>query len=123
MANLWLKIKIWFKVALVAAVVIYAMLFIYFNAAEGVQFWYWPRHQPRTTLLLLVLCSFLAGVVATLLIRTTFRTMRQVSELRHRSRIQRMDQQIADIHSKAAMLQTKPPANAAPEVVEPHDTL
>ena len=116
MSNLWLRIKIWFKVALVTALVIYVILFVYFNASEEAQFWYWPRHQPKTTLLLLVLCAFLAGVVSTLLVRTTLRTIRQISELQQRARAQRMDRQIADIHSKAAMLQTKPPAAAAPPV-------
>ena len=122
MSNLWLRIKIWFKVALVTALVIYVILFVYFNASEEAQFWYWPRHQPKTTLLLLVLCAFLAGVVSTLLVRTTLRTIRQISELQQRARAQRMDRQIADIHSKAAMLQTKPPAAAAPPVEEKRET-
>jgi uncharacterized integral membrane protein len=118
MSNIWLRIKIWFKVALVTALVIYVILFVYFNASQEVQFWYWPRHQPKTTLLLLVLCSFLAGIVATLLVRTTFRTIRQISDLQQRARAQRMDRQIADIHSKAAMLQTKP-VGTAPVEPEP----
>lgn len=117
MSNLWLRIKIWFKVALVAALVIYVILFVYFNASQEVQFWYWPRHQPTTTLLLLVLCSFLAGVVATLLVRTTLLTVRQISDLQQRARVQRMDRQIADIHTKAAMLQTKPPGVAPVEEI------
>ena len=119
MSNLWLRIKIWFKVTLVAALMIYVILFVYFNASQEVQFWYWPRHQPTATLLLLVLCSFLAGVVSTLLVRTTYRTIRQISELQQRARAQRMDRQIADIHSKAAMLQTKPPGTTPPTEEKP----
>ncbi|HSU67107.1 MAG TPA: LapA family protein [Tepidisphaeraceae bacterium] len=111
MGNLWLKIKIWFKATLVAALLVYIILFTYFNASEKAHFWYWFHHQPETTLLVLVLCAFLAGVVASFLIGTTFRTMRQIHELQNRSRAQRLDRQIADIHSKAAMLQTKPAAN------------
>lgn len=115
MSNLWLKIKIWFKVALVGAVFLYIILFTANNASKPVQFWYWFRREPETNLLYLVLCSFLAGVVATLLVRTTFLTMRQISDLKERSRAQRIDRQIADIHTKAAMLQTKPPATTGPE--------
>lgn len=121
MGNLWLKIKIWFKVALVAAVFVYVVIFTAKNASEKARFWYWFNHQPETTLLFLVFCAFVAGVIATLLVRTTFRTVRQISELQHRTRIHRMDQQIADIHTKAAMLQTKPPAAAAPQAIEPDD--
>jgi uncharacterized membrane protein YciS (DUF1049 family) len=124
MANLWLKIKIWFKVTLVAAVFVYVIIFTAENASEKAHFWYWFNHKPETTLLFLVLCAFVAGVAATLLVRTTIRTMRQISELQQRSRIHRMDQQIADIHTKAAMLQTKPPVtSAAPDIVEPDDRI
>lgn len=121
MSNLWLRIKIWFKVALVAAVFIYIILFTAQNASQKVQFWYWFGHQPETNLLFLVLCSFVAGVVVSLLVRTTLLTVRQISELQQRARVQRMDRQIADIHSKAAMLQTKPPA-ASPPVEEKPET-
>lgn len=124
MANLWLKIKIWFKVTLVCAVFVYVIIFTAKNASEKAHFWFWFNHQPETTLLFLVLCAFVAGIIASFLVRTTFRTMRQINELKQRSRIHRMDQQIADIHTKAAMLQTKPPAaTAAPQIVEPHDEI
>jgi uncharacterized membrane protein YciS (DUF1049 family) len=117
MSNLWLRIKIWFKVALVAAVFLYIILFTGKNASKEVQFWYWFNHQPETNLLFLVLCAFVAGVVVSFLVRTTLLTVRQISELQQRARAQRMDRQIADIHSKAAMLQTKPPGVAPVEEV------
>ena len=117
MANLWLRIKVWFKVTVAAAIVIYIILFVFFNASgEKVPFWYWYHREPSTTPLVLMLCSFLAGVVASLLLGTTIRTVRQIQDMKERSRAQRLDRQIADIHSKAAMLQTKP---ASPETVEP----
>jgi uncharacterized membrane protein YciS (DUF1049 family) len=123
MGNLWLRIKIWSKVILIAAVLIYIIAFTTENAGQEVRFWYWRNHQPDTNLLFLVVCAFVAGIVTALLARTTFRTMRQISELQHRSRIHRMDQQIADIHTKAAMLQTKPPAVDAPQAIERDDGL
>lgn len=117
MGNFWLKFKIWTKFAVVAAGFIYVILFVYFNASQTVHFWYWFRHQPQTNLLLLVFCSFLAGVIASFLARTTFRTIRQVRDMRTRGRMQRLDREMADMRSKAAMLQTKPPTG--PESAPP----
>ena len=108
MGNVWLKIKIWMKVGLLALVLLYVLFFVYKNAKEPVKLWYWYNHQPQTTVLMLALCSFLAGVVGTLLVRTTFATIRQVNELKDRQRTQRLDRAVADMQAKAAMLRSKP---------------
>jgi uncharacterized integral membrane protein len=107
MGNLWLRIKIWTKIVLVAVVLIYVLLFTYNNAQHKVEFWYWFHHDEPVNLLLLVLCAFLAGVIGDILVRATFRTVRQVQDLKDRTRVQRMDRDMADIRAKAAMLQTK----------------
>lgn len=120
MSNFWLKVKIWTKMLLLAAVFVYVILFTYKNAQQRVQFWYWFNHRPDTTLLLLVVCSFLAGAVGALLLRASFRTIRQVQELQERNRAQRLDREVADMKTKAAMLQTRPAANAAtPPTTQP----
>ena len=122
MGNLWLKIRIWTKVVVISALVIYVILFTYNNAKEQVTLWYWFGHGPQTNLLLGVLCSVVAGVVGTILARTTVRTIRQVQDLQDRARSQKMDRDMAEIRAKAAMLQTKatPVASAAPvEAAEP----
>lgn len=108
MGNVWLKVRIWIKVALLALVLLYVLFFVYKNAKEPVKLWYWYNRQPQTTVLMLALCSFLAGVVGTLLVRTTFSTIRQVNELKDRQRAQRLDRAVADMHTKAAMLRSKP---------------
>ena len=108
MNTLWLRIKIWSKMTLVAAVFVYVILFTYNNAKEQVKFWYWFSRQPQTNLLLLVLCAFIAGVIATFLVRTTYRTIRQVQETQHRNRISRLDREMTDMRTKAAMLRAKP---------------
>jgi lysylphosphatidylglycerol synthetase-like protein (DUF2156 family) len=108
MGNVWLKIKIWMKVGVLALVLLYVLFFVYKNAKEPVKLWYWYNHQPQTTVLMLALCSFLAGVVGTLLVRTTFATIRQVNELKDRQRTQRLDRAVADMQTKAAMLRSKP---------------
>lgn len=110
MGNVWLKIKIWLKVGLLALVLLYVLFFVYKNAKEPVKLWYWYNHQPQTTVLMLALCSFLAGIVGTLLVRTTFATIRQVNELKDRQRTQRLDRAVADMQAKAAMLRSKPQA-------------
>jgi uncharacterized integral membrane protein len=114
MGNLWLKIRIWTKVIVVTAVVLYVILFTYNNAQERVNLWYWFGHTPQTNLLLAVLCSFVAGVLGTILARTTIRTINQVQELKDRARNQKMDRDMADLRAKAAMLQTKQPPAPVP---------
>ena len=108
MGNFWLKLRIWTKVLLLLAVLLYVIFFVYKNAEERVKLWYWYNHQPTTNVLMLALCSFLAGVVGTLLVRTTYVTLRQVNELKNRQRTQRLDRAVADMHAKAAMLRSKP---------------
>jgi len=119
MGNLWLKFKIWTKVVLVGALFVYVILFTYNNASEPAHFWYWFNRRPQTTLLLLVICSFLAGVIASFLVRTTIRTVRQVQEMKARSRVHRLDREMADMRAKAAMLQTKPPGSQEPVAPPP----
>lgn len=112
MGNLWLKIKIWAKVLLLVAVLVYVIVFTYMNAKEPVKLWYWYNHQPQTTVLLLAVFAFLAGVVGTLLVRTTYSTIRQINELKDRQRTNRLDRTLADMQAKAAMLRSKPAGGA-----------
>ena len=43
-----------------------------------------------------------------ILATTTFRTIRQIRDLRARSRTARLEDEVRDMRSKAAMLKTKP---------------
>lgn len=116
MGNLWLKIKVWTKVLLLAAVVTYAVLFIVNNSERTANPWFWfdrPPEASRTTVLRLVLFAFLAGVIGTLLVRTTFVTLRQIRESRERSRTERMQRELEEMKAKAAMLRTKPAEDEA----------
>src|ERR1700681_2742760 len=105
MGNLWLRIRIWSKALLVTVLVLYVILFVYKNAQKKVEFWYWFHRgpEPEINLLLLVLCTFLAGIVGAVLVRTTFRTVRQVQDLKDRTRAQRQDRDIAEMKTKASM--------------------
>ena len=86
MGSLWLKIKVWTKVIVFFGLLSYAALFIVMNSARQVKPWFWFGHDPDTSVLILVLCAFLTGVVGTILLRTTFKTLRQVREMRERGR-------------------------------------
>jgi uncharacterized integral membrane protein len=119
MANFWFKLKLWTKVILASLLVIYVILFTYFNAQEKVELWYWFNHHPQTDLLLLVLCTFIAGMIAMLIVQTTFRTMRQVKEIQTRGRAERLDRDLTDQKAKAAMLQTREPAAPAAPAAPP----
>jgi uncharacterized integral membrane protein len=104
---MWLKIKIWTKTIVVGALVLYALLFILNNSGQSVKFWYWFRREYETSMLVLILITFLAGVIGTLLVRTTLSTIRQIREARARARTDRLEREVADMKVKAAMLKTK----------------
>ncbi|MGH7179270.1 MAG: hypothetical protein ACREJC_17970, partial [Tepidisphaeraceae bacterium] len=106
-SNVWLKIKIWTKSVVIGALVVYALLFILNNSGQSVKFWYWFRHEYETSMLVLVLLTFAAGIVGTLLVRTVLTTMRQIRESRARTKTVRMERDLAEMKSKAAMLQTR----------------
>jgi uncharacterized integral membrane protein len=110
MGSVWLKIKVWTKVILVSALIAYVLLFILKNSEKPVTFWFWFGRQYDTSLLFLLFFTFLSGVLAAILVRTLFTTMRQIRELRSRGRTERMERDLADMKLKAGRLQTKPPA-------------
>ena len=124
MDNLWLKIKFWTKLSITGLVVIYIAFFVGKNSDRTAHFWYWYGRDYTINILVLAGFAFLAGIVATLLVRTTFKTLRQFHSMRSRMRTERMERELADMKTKAAMLQTKsaaPPAPPAPPPAPPGD--
>src|SRR5688500_11792479 len=107
---MWLKIKVWTKVTLFALLFLYALAFIIAISEKEATFWYWYNREPELPVLILVLCAFLTGVVGTVLLGTTFRTLRQVREMQARSRAERLEREVNAMRNKAAMLRTKPDA-------------
>jgi hypothetical protein len=108
MGNLWLKIKVWTKILLFSALTLYALLFIYFNGHKEVSIWIWFRTEPERSVLLYLLFAFLTGVIGTILVRTAFRTVAQVRDLRSRSRAEKAERRMAEMESKASRLQQWP---------------
>jgi uncharacterized integral membrane protein len=111
---MWLKIKVWTKIVLFALLLIYGLIFIFVNSDKTVEFWYWPGRQPMMPALVLVLSAFATGVIGTILVRTTFKTLRQFRELQSRGRSERLEREVSDMKTKAAMLRTREAAASAP---------
>ena len=109
MGNLWLKIKVGTKIAIFVILSIATLLFVVNNINKPITVWLWNDYQ--TTLLKVLLITVLVSVIFTVLLATAFRTVRQIREIRARSRSQRLEEEIRDMKSKASMLQTKPPGN------------
>lgn len=108
MGNLWVRIKVWTKVAFFAMLFLYIILFVISNSERPVKFWFWIHHEADTTVLVLVLWAFVTGVVGTILIRTTFKTLRQIREMQERGRAEKMHRELQDMKAKAGMLRAKP---------------
>jgi len=120
---MWLKIKVWTKVTLFGLLFLYVLIFIYQNSDKTAKFWYWRHREPEPSVLVLVLCAFLTGVVGTVLLRTTFKTLRQIREMQSRSRAERLEREVTEMRSKAAMLRTKPAANDEGSASAPADPM
>ena len=107
MSSLWLKIWIWIKITVFAVLAIYVLTFIAKNSGYTAKFWFWFGRDYDVPVLYLAFFSFLGGVLITLLVRTTFKTLRQIREVRQRARNERLEREVADMKTKAAMLQTR----------------
>jgi hypothetical protein len=109
MGNIWLKIKIWTKVLLVALALGYVIGFAAKNSEREATIWYFPYSAlVKTSVLNLVLFAFLSGIVVTILARTTFRTISQIRELRGRQATEKREREIEELKAKAGMLRPKP---------------
>jgi hypothetical protein len=106
MSDLWLKIKIWTKISAFALLAIAVLIFVLNNINKKVTIWLW--NDIDTALLSVVFFTVLISVMGTLLVRTIWKTVRQIQGLRARGQTGRLQREVADMKSKAAMLQTKP---------------
>jgi hypothetical protein len=121
---MWLKIKIWTKSIVAGVLVLYALAFLFKNSDVNANIWYWffkPKYE--VSVLLLTFMVFLAGIVGTLLVRTTITTVRQIRESRARGRTARLEREVAEMKSKASMLKTKQSSSAASARVDDSDPL
>lgn len=108
MENLWLKIKIWTKIVIFSIVVIYLLMFVFKNSDQELTIWFWFGYDIRTSMLVLIPVVLLAGVIGTLVVRMAFRAVRQFRELRERTAAAKMQKDVEDLKTKAAVMQVKP---------------
>jgi uncharacterized integral membrane protein len=111
---MWLKIKVWTKITLASLLALYVLIFVLKNTTQDVTFWWWFGRTSSSSVFTLALFAFLSGGIAMILIRTTWKTYTQVRELQRRSRAQKIERDLADMKSKAAMLKTREPASREP---------
>jgi uncharacterized integral membrane protein len=107
MGDFWFKLKVWAKTTLFAVIVVYALIFIYNNSGQEVDFWWWFGHDTKHDKLTFGFASFLGGVILTIVVRTSLATMRQMRDLQSRTRSQRLERDMQDMKEKAARLQTR----------------
>lgn len=107
MNSLWLKIKVWTKVVIFSLLLLYGLLLIYNNSGEPVKVWIWFYRSYEIPVLLLIIATLLVGVIGTLLVRTVFKTIRQLRDLRARTEVEKRERDLVEMKTKAAMLQTR----------------
>jgi hypothetical protein len=115
MNNLWLKIKVWTKVAIFALLFFYIVAFIIENNGKDAEFWFWISRQTKTSVLMLMFWAFSTGVVGTLLIQTTFKTIRQIRDIHERSQNEKAKRRMDDMEDKAGRLNVKPEPAEGPD--------
>lgn len=111
--DLWLKIKMWTKIVVFGLLVMYTLVFVLKNSDRPAKLWYWFYRDYEIPILLLVLFTFFGGVLATVLIWTTLKTVKQFRNMRVQSRTDRLEREVADMKAKAAMLQTRSAGGSA----------
>jgi uncharacterized integral membrane protein len=103
----WLKIKVWTKIVLASLLTLYVLIFVLKNTTQDVTFWWWFNRTSNASVFTLAAFAFLSGAIAMVLIRTTWNTYTQIRELQRRARAQRLERDLNDMKSKAAMLKTR----------------
>ena len=114
MEHLWLKIKVWTKVTVIALVAIYLILFLINNQGQPVHIWYFFGHEVQTSLLQLIPLLLLAGVLGWFVIRLGWHTFRQLQELQQRKHASALAKDVADIKAKSAATIVPPPEEPIP---------
>jgi hypothetical protein len=111
MGKFWLKIWIWIKVTLFALLLLYAISFVLENHGNPAKVWVWFYDTVNTNTLMVALFAFLAGVVGTILVRTTFKTVRQIRDVQLRNQQEKMQRDLEEMKAKASMLRPKTSAD------------
>jgi hypothetical protein len=102
----------WTKAIVFGAAAIYVILFVLFNHGTRVSLDFVFHKYEAAPLLLVLLLTAIFSVVGWWSFRTVFKTLRQLREVKDRSRLEKLEKEHAEMKAKAAMLQTRPPAES-----------
>lgn len=105
---MWLKIKVWTKITIASLLAIYALIFFLKNTTQDITLWWWFNKTNNTSVFTLAFFAFVSGVIATILLRTTLTTAKQIREMRKRSISQKVQRDLAEMKIKAGLLQSRP---------------
>ena len=114
MANTWLKIKMWTRLTLISAVILYLLLFIFKNRNNDIKIDFVFKEYTDLNILLVALFTAIFSIFGWWLFRVSLRTLRQINDSNSRSRTLKLERDMAEIKSKAAMLQPDPAATSIP---------
>jgi hypothetical protein len=112
MSMTWTKVKLWTKLTVFGLVFVYLAAFIFLNRDAVIHpalDFVFKKYQDVNALLVLLLTSIFS-IMGWWLFKTIFKTLRQMSEVKRRAYLERRDRELAEMHAKAARLQTRPDA-------------
>jgi len=107
---MWQNIKVYSKLTAITIVIVYALAFVFKNSAKPVTFWWWYDRELATSVFFLAAGAFIAGVLAWVLFRALWKTLRQLRVVQARAKTEQMERDVAEMKAKAAMLKTRPGA-------------
>ncbi len=110
MNTFWQKLLAGLKIGLLAVLVIHIVLFVILNIAAVVdtRLSLIYKSYDRPNFLLVMLLTSVISIFGWWLFRTSYKTIRQMTDARTRTRTIKLERDMADMKAKAAMLQTRP---------------
>ena len=110
--DFWTKLKIWTKLTIFGLLALFALIFAYKNDNQTATVWF--IHDYQTSVLRLLFFTFLFGMLTTLLLRMTYRTIRQIVDMRRRGRTQKLEKEIQEMKGKIEQQQKAEPHQGPP---------
>ena len=107
MSNTWLKLKMWTRLSLISAVIIYLLLFVFKNRNNEIKIDFVFKEYSNLNVLLVVLFTAIFIIFGWWLLKTVLRAVRQLKDITRRARMDRLEREHSDMAAKAAKLQTR----------------
>ena len=116
MNGFWQKFLAAVKSVVLGLLVIHLILFVVLNisAVVDTRLSLIYKSFDRPNFLLVMLLTSILSIFGWWLFRTSLKTLRQMNESKSHSRTLKLERDMAEIKSKAAMLQTNPTATGIP---------